>query len=169
MKRVGLAFAICLPFVAVPPATAGAADDDPLEIVTEIYSQYGEGGEHFDVPETYFTEDLLGLWNEVDAGAQGTVEEALGFPVFNDAGEDESIEMDDVRLMLLADKYVIASYVVLTEEKDAIAATKKYFQYNFEETPDGWKIRDIDWGPDRKTLRTYLTEIKAMQGMGTKN
>ena len=165
--RLFVALCLCLPMLAVSPQLAAAQSQDPLSIVREIYLQYAEDGELFDVPEKYFSEDLLALWREVETGDdEGDVEDALGFAVFKDTREDELIEIDNVRLQLLAKKYVIASYVVLDESADSIAATKKYFQYNFEDTPEGWKIDNIDWGPDRQTLREYLVEIKALQAMG---
>jgi hypothetical protein len=169
MKRPGrlLPF-LCLSIALFLPqaATVAAQDDDPLSMVREIYLQYGEGGELFDVPEKYFSPSLLQLWRDVEAGDdEGDVEAALGFPVFNNAGDDETIEIDDVLLQMVAKKYVIASYVVLVDEKNAIAATKKYFQYNFEDTPEGWKIDNIDWGRDKQTLRQYLSEIKALREM----
>jgi hypothetical protein len=170
MKPFGRLFAalfLCLPMLAVSLSPAAAQADDPLSIVREIYLQYAEDGELFDVPEKYFSEDLLALWRDVEKGDdEGDVEDALGFAVFKDSRDDELIEIDHVRLQLMAQKYVIASYVVLDEGADSIAATKKYFQYNFEDTPEGWKIDDIDWGPDRQTLRDYLKEIKALQAMG---
>jgi len=164
MKRLCMAVAIaflCLPQLA---ATASAADD-PVSIVRDIYLQFAEDGEAFDVAEAHFSPELLKLWHDVDEGAEGDVEAALGFSVFNVEGPDETIEIDNVRLLLLADKYVVASYAVVVEEAEAIAAVKKYFQYNFEETADGWKIDDIDWGPDRQTLRDYLTEIIGLQAL----
>lgn len=170
MKRIRhllAAICLCLPVLGASPQLALAASEggDPLSIVRTIYLQYGEDGELFDVPEKYFSSGLLGLWRDVGDGADGDAVAALGFPLFNEDGEDETIAIDNVRLLLLAEKYVVASYVVLIEEDNAIAATKKYFQYNFTETPDGWKIDNIDWGPDKKTLRQYLTEIKALQAM----
>jgi len=170
MKRIHRLFAaicLCLPVLGASPQLALAASEagDPLSIVRNIYLQYATDGEAFDVPERYFSSGLLELWRDVEGGADGDVAEALGFPVFNDDGEDETIEIDDVRLLLLAEKYVVASYVVMVEEDKAIAATKKYFQYNFEETPDGWKIDNIDWGPDKNTLRDALKEIKALHAM----
>jgi hypothetical protein len=171
--KPGLLFAalcLCLPMLAALSQPATAQSEDPLSIVREIYLQYAEAGEVFDVPEKYFSPGLLELWREVEAGADdGDVEGALGFAVFKDSREDEVIEIDDVRFQLLAQKYVIAIYVVMVEEAEAIAAIKKYFQYNFEETADGWKIDNIDWGPDRQTLRDYLTEVKALQALGGKN
>jgi hypothetical protein len=173
MKRIGLFFAaVCffLPTLAMSSHPAAAQSDDPLSIVREIYLQYGTDGEVFDVPEKYFSKGLLELWRDVEAGADnGDVEDELGFAVFKNSRDDEVIEIDDVRLQLLAQKYVIASYVVIEEEANALAATKKYFQYNFEDTADGWKIDNIDWGRDRQTLKDYLTEIKALQAMGGKS
>jgi hypothetical protein len=172
MKRIGVLIAaacLCTPILAVQPYPAAAQSDDPLSIVREIYLQYGENGELFDVPERYFSIGLLELWRDVEKGAhERDVEGALGFTVFRDSGDDDAIEIDDVRLQLMAEKYVIATYVVMVEEAEAIAAIKKYFQYNFENTADGWKIDNIDWGPDRQTLRNYLTELKALQGMRDK-
>ncbi len=153
---------LALAFLASPLA---AAEGDPEAIVRSIYAQYGEGGVRFDVPEAYFSEELLGLWRAVDEGAEGDVEDALGFAIFTASREAEVIAIDDVRLELLAEKYVIASYVVIVEEQNAIAATKKYFQYNFEKTAGGWKIDNIDWGPDRRTLRDYLIELKALRAL----
>jgi hypothetical protein len=170
--KPGLLFAalcLCLPMLAATPQPVAAQSQDPLSIVREIYLQYAEDGEVFDVPEKYFSQDLLTLWREVENGEDdGDVERALGFAVFKDSRDDEVIEIDDVRLQLVAKKYVIASYVVLAEGEDAIAATKKYFQYNFNDSPGGWKIDNIDWGPDRKTLRDYLAEVKALQAMQDK-
>jgi hypothetical protein len=89
----------------------------------------------------------------------------LGFPIFNNEGEDESIAIDDVRFDVVAERYVIASYVVLVEDANSIAATKKYFQYNFQNTDNGWKIDNIDWGRDKETLRQYLTEIEGLRAL----
>jgi hypothetical protein len=144
---------------------AAAESEDPLSIVRNIYLQYGEGGELIDVPEMYFTPSLLELWRSVEAGGDKSVEAALGFPVFNNEGEDETIAIDDVRFDLLAEKYVIASYVVLIENDNSILATKKYFQYNFQNTDQGWKIDNIDWGREKKTLRQYLTEIESLRNL----
>jgi len=149
----------------VSPNLAAAEADDPVSIVRNIYLQYEEGGELIDVPAQYFTPSLLELWQKVETGGENTAEAALGFPIFNNEGEDETIAIDDVRLQLLAEKYVIASYIVLVEEENAIAATRKYFQYNFENTDDGWKIDNVDWGPDKKTLRQYLTEIEGLRAL----
>ena len=167
MKRPGRLLPVVWLSIALllPQAGAVAAQDDPLSIVREIYLQYGEDGELIDVPEKYFSPSLLQLWRDVEEGSDSGVAAALGFPVFNDAGDDETIEIDDVQIQLVAKKYVIANYVVLVDEENAIAATKKYFQYNFEDTADGWKIDNIDWGRDKKTLRQYLIEIKALREM----
>lgn len=167
MKRIGRIAGVALWLAAaVSPHLAVAAEaDDPVSIVRSIYLQYEEGGALIDVPAEYFTPSLLDLWRKVEAGDKKDVEAALGFPVFNTEGQDETIAIDDVRLQLLADKYVIASYVVLVEEEKAIAATQKYFQYNFEHTDKGWKIDNIDWGRDKKTLRQYLTEIEALRAL----
>lgn len=165
MKSTSLAAGVAfwLATLALPHLAVSAEADDPLSIVREIYLQYAEDGELIDVPGEYFTPSLLTLWQTVEDGGEDDVATALGFPVFNSEGEDETIAIDEVRLQLLAEKYVIASYIVLTEEENAIAATRKYFQYNFKDTEDGWKIDNIDWGPDRKTLRQYLTEIEGLR------
>jgi len=169
MKLFGLVAGACLwlaTTTASPQFAAVAAEDEsPVSIVRNIYLQYDDGGELIDVPEMYFTPSLLELWRAVEAGGEKSVEAALGFPVFNNDGEDETIAIDDVRFDLLAEKYVIASYVVLVEDEKSIGATKKYFQYNFQNTNDGWKIDNIDWGRDKKTLRQYLTEIKALRSL----
>lgn len=169
MKPFGLVAGACLWLAAAtasPQFAAVAADDEsPVSIVRNIYLQYEDGGELIDVPEMYFTPSLLELWRAVEAGGEKSVEAALGFPVFNNEGEDETIAIDDVRFDFLAEKYVIASYVVLVENDNSIAATKKYFQYNFQNTNGGWKIDNIDWGRDKKTLRQYLTEIKALRSL----
>jgi hypothetical protein len=169
MKAVNLfgAAGFWLAVAVAPPhlgATAAEADD-PLSIVRNIYLQYDEGGELRDVPKEYFTPGLLKLWRDVEAGGEGDVEDALGFPVFNNEGEDESIAIDDVRLQLAAERYVIASYIVLVEEGNVIAVTRKYFQYNFVITPDGWKIDNIDWGREKNTLREYLIEIEGLRAL----
>lgn len=168
MKR--FAWLACASFWLVaaagsPYLGAAAAGDDPLSIVRSIYLQYEEGGELIDVPETYFTPSLLELWRAVEEGSEKTVESALGFPIFNNEGEDESIAIDDVRFDVVAERYVIASYVVLVEDANSIAATKKYFQYNFQNTDNGWKIDNIDWGRDKETLRQYLTEIEGLRAL----
>jgi hypothetical protein len=166
MKLTGLVAGVAFwlaAAVAAPNASIAAEADDPISIVRDIYMQYAEDGDLIDVPGKYFSASLLELWRAVEAGGEKDVEAALGFPVFNVEGEDETIAIDDVRLQLLAKKYVIASYIVLVQEEQAIAATRKYFQYNFAETPDGWKIDNIDWGPDKKTLRQYLSEIEALR------
>jgi hypothetical protein len=151
---------------AAPNLGAAAAEDNgPLSIVRNIYLQYEEGGEPIDVPAMYFTPSLLELWRTIEAGGEKDVEAALGFPVFNNEGADETIAIDDVRLDLIADKYVVASYIVLVEDENSIAATRKYFQYNFENTDDGWKIDNIDWGRDKQTLRQYLTEIEGLRAL----
>jgi hypothetical protein len=152
---------------AVSPylGAAAAADDDPVSIVRSIYLQYEEGGALIDVPGMYFTPSLLELWRKVEAGDEKSVEAALGFPVFNNEGEDETIAIGDVRLQLLAERYVIASYVVLVEDEKSITAGKKYFQYNFKNTDDGWKIDNIDWGRDKQTLRQYLSEIDGLRAL----
>jgi hypothetical protein len=169
MKLFGLVAGACLwlaTATASPQFAAVAAEDEsPVSIVRNIYLQYEDGGELIDVPEMYFTPSLLELWRAVEAGGEKSVEAALGFPVFNNDGEDETIAIDDVRFDFLAEKYVIASYVVLVEDEKSIGATKKYFQYNFQNTNDGWKIDNIDWGRDKKTLRQYLTEIKALRSL----
>jgi len=169
MKRFGLAVGAGL-WLAVAAASpylgaVAAKDENPMSIVRNIYLQFEEGGELIDVPEMYFTPSLLGLWQSVEADGEKSVEAALGFPVFNNEGKDETIAIDDVRFDLVAEKYVVASYVVLVEDEKSIAATKKYFQYNFQNTDDGWKIDNIDWGRDKKTLRQYLTEIKALRSL----
>lgn len=167
MKSTGLVAGVAFWLAAVvsPFASIAAEADDPLSIVRDIYQQYAEDGELIDVPGEYFTPSLLELWRAVEAGSENDVEAALGFPVFNVEGEDETIAIDDVRLQMLAKKYVVASYIVLVEEENSIAATRKYFQYNFSETPEGWKIDNIDWGPDKKTLRQYLGEIEALRAL----
>lgn len=169
MKRFGLVAGAGL-WLAVAAASpylgaVAAEEDGPVSIVRNIYLQYEEDGELIDVPEMYFTPSLLELWRSVEAGGEKSVEAALGFPVFNNEGEDETIAIDDVRFDFLAERYVIASYVVLVEGENSIAATKKYFQYNFQNTDQGWKIDNIDWGRDKKTLRQYLTEIKALRAL----
>jgi len=166
MTRIYLvAAALWLAAAASPHIAVAAEADDPVSIVRNIYLQYEDGGELIDVPAEYFTPSLLDLWRKVEAGGEKSVEAALGFPVFNTKGQDETIAIDDVRLQLLAEKYVVASYVVLVEEKNAIAATQKYFQYNFERTDKGWKIDNIDWGREKKTLRQYLSEIDALRAL----
>jgi hypothetical protein len=169
MKRFGLVAGagLWLAVAATSPylGAVAAEDDGPVSIVRNIYLQYEEGGELIDVPGMYFTPSLLELWRSVEAGGEKSVEAALGFPVFNNEGEDETIAIDDVRFDLLAERYVIASYVVLVEDEKSITATKKYFQYNFQNTDDGWKIDNIDWGRDKKTLRQYLTEIEALRAL----
>ena len=156
-----LASAVVSPY----PGAAAAENEDPLSIVRNIYLQYAEDGELIDVPAMYFTPSLLELWRAVEAGGDKSVEAALGFPVFNNEGKDETIAIDNVRFDVLAEKYVIASYVILVEDQNSIAATKKYFQYNFVNTDDGWKIDNIDWGREKKTLRQYLTEIEALRAL----
>ena len=169
MKPFGLVAGACLWLAAATAspqfAAVAAEDESPVSIVRNIYLQYEDGGELIDVPEMYFTPSLLELWRAVEAGGEKSVEAALGFPVFNNEGADETIAIDDVRFDFLAERYVIASYVVLVENENSIAATKKYFQYNFQNTNDGWKIDNIDWGRDKKTLRQYLTEIKALRSL----
>lgn len=168
MKLTGLVAGVAFwlaAAVAAPNASIAAEANDPISIVRDIYMQYVEDGVLIDVPEIYFSPSLLELWRGVEVGSEKDVEEALGFPVFNVEGEDETIAIEDVRLQLLAKKYVIASYIVLVQEENAIAATRRYFQYNFAETPDGWKIDNIDWGPDKKTLRQYLSEIEALRAL----
>lgn len=167
MKRIGLLLSAVLlsaAAVSVSPQLSQASEgEDPLSIVRNIYLQYGEGGELIDVPEKYFTPALLELWRDVEKATEKNVESALGFPVFNDAGQDETIKIDDVRMSLVAKKYVIARYIVLIEDENRIGTSKKYFQYNFEDTEDGWKIDNIDWGRHKQTLRQYLTEIVALR------
>ena len=149
----------------IPQYPAAAEADDPVSIVRNIYLQYDEGGELIDVPAEYFTPSLLELWRTVEEDSEKNVEAALGFPVFNADGSDETIAIDDVRFQHLAEKYVIASYIVLVEDDKSIAATRQYFQYNFENTDDSWKIDDVDWGPDKKTLREYLEEVVALRAL----
>lgn len=152
--------------LAVSPNLAAAAEaDDPLSIVRNIYLQYAEDGEVIDVPAEYFTASLRDLWRKVEAGDENSVEGALGFPVFNNEGEDETIAIDDVRFDTIADRYVVASYIVLVEDDASIKVTRTYFQYNFKDTDDGWKIDNIDWGRHKKTLRQYLTEINALRAL----
>ena len=161
-----LAVALWLMSVTVAPQQAMAEEaDDPVSIVKTIYLQFAQGGELIDVPEEYFTQSLLELWRKVEEASEKDVEAALGFPVFNVEGQDETIDIEDVRFQLLAEKYVIASYIVLVEDDKSIAATRNYFQYNFQDTPDGWKIDNIDWGRDKKTLRGYLEEIAALRAL----
>lgn len=150
--------------VAPQPATAEEADG-PVSIVENIYLQYAEGGELIDVPAEYFSPSLLELWRKVEDASEKDVEAALGFPVFNVEGKDETIDIEDVRFQLVAEKYVIAGYIVLVEDDKSIAATRNYFQYNFEKMDSGWKIDDIDWGRDKKTLREYLEEIVALHAL----
>jgi hypothetical protein len=166
IRTIAAAIFLLSAATAVPTQFAVAADaDDPVSIVRNIYLQYAEDGEVIDVPEEYFTPSLMELWQKVEDNGEKDVEAALGFPVFNSEGQDETIAIDDVRLQLVADKYVIASYIVLVEDDKSIAATRKYFQYNFESTADGWKINDIDWGRDKKTLRGYLEEVAALRAL----
>lgn len=168
MKWTGLIAGVALSMaaaVAPPNLAAAAGAEDPLTIVRNIYLQYAEDGALIDVPAEYFTPSLLTLWRDVEAASQKDVEAALGFPVFNNEGDDETINIDDVQMQLLAKKYVVASYVVLIQNKYAIAATRKYFQYNFEDTPEGWKIDNIDWGRQKKTLRQYLSEMVALRSL----
>ena len=170
MTRIALSSVVSLVMamamtLALPQASAAADGEDPLSIVRNIYLQYDEGGELIDVPEKYFTPALFELWRDVEGATEKSAEDALGFPVFNDAGPDETIEIENVKIDVVAKKYVIARYIVLVEEENAITSSRKYFQYNFQDTEDGWKIDNIDWGRHKQTLRDYLTEIIALKGL----
>lgn len=147
-----------------PVAVAAANSDGPLAIVDAIYSQIEDGEEPVGVSDAYFSEGLLELWRAVDAGSKNGVKTAIGFEIFTDAKDDESIE--SVSTQIYSDVYVIVNFLVVPDGHSAAAGYKNFFKYNFADTADGWKIDDIDWGRSKKTLRGMLKEIIEVQKLG---
>jgi len=162
MNRFGLFIVagLCLP---APGVTASAAEtDDPLAIIDDVYSQYEDGGEPIAVPDAYFSAPLLKLWRDVDAGSLNGVEKALGFEIFTNSTEEED-DFTNLRTRVFSDNYVIADFHVMLEDETTLVGEKRYLMYKFDETDDGWKIDDLDWGRGKKTLRGMLTEILEVQ------
>jgi len=161
MNRIGLfvVAGLCLPALGV--AVSAAEPDDPIAIVDAIYSQYDDGGEPIDVPAAYFSEGLLKLWRDVDAGSNNGADRAIGFEILTDADENDTI--NNLQARLHSGNFVVVDFNVVIENHPEIVGDKKYLMFNFDETDDGWKIDDLDWGRQKNTLRGMLAEILELQ------
>ena len=138
-------------------AVAVAAQSEPEAIVRAIYEQYGPDSSPDHPFDRYFSRGLLKAYDEVVEGAQGDFEYDIDFDVFLDAQDQDTVT--NIKTSLTpdgADKATVdVTFTAFGEDK---AMT-----YSFLNTPEGWKIDNMGWGPDRWDLRTLLDDLKQQQ------
>ena len=168
MKRLIPSLAAAALLAVVPPvATAPSplsafgsvahAASEPETIVREIYDAYGPDSMPVEPYETYFSPELLQLWNKVEEGVGDDVEMGIDFDIFLDAQDTD--EPTDIETSLKqAGKGKAKVAVSFTAFGD-----RKSMTYDFIASDAGWKIDNIAWGSDRPDLRALLAELLEQQ------
>jgi hypothetical protein len=134
-----------------------AADAEPETIIRGIYEAYGPDSYPDNAYDKYFSPTLLKLWDEVQAGAADSIEYAVDFDIFIDAQDFDKVT--DISTSLKEDGPDKATVdVSFTSFGD-----QHSIRYFMEKTAAGWKIDNLDWGPDRPNLREMLEELKKGQ------
>jgi hypothetical protein len=157
MKR----FAVFLIAVAAFAGTASAATkktvNDAEAVILGIYSQYTVDQWPSDAEEASFSPDLWKQWKEVQDAADAAGDVGVDFDVFIDAQDtDEVTGMSTKFTANGGDKGTVA--ITFTAFGETRTVT-----YAMVVTPKGWKIDNINWGPDREDLRQLLVGLRKDQ------
>jgi hypothetical protein len=155
-----LAATLAAPLLPVPGASTGLAAariSEPEAVIRAIYEQYSREDTPSDAEARNFSPALLKAWNDVEDAADAANEVGVDFDVFLDA-EDTDVVTNIATTFTPrgADKGIVDIKFTAFDAEDEI-------KYAMVKTSEGWKIDNIDWGPDRDDLRKTLALIRADQ------
>lgn len=137
--------------------TASAENEVPAaDIVRDIYAAYTPDSVPEGLPERLFTEDLLARYSAVEHHAAEHGEAGLGFDIFIDAQDFDTI--GDLSL-----REFEREGARLIDVEFSIFGEYRIMRYVFLPTAEGWKIDNIEWGEEGANLRDLLEETRVMQ------
>jgi hypothetical protein len=149
--------ALALMLAALPTVSPPADDLGPDRILVAIYSAYGPDSAPEDVPERFFSPDLLALYDAVEAGVPRG-EMGIDFDIFIDAQDIEAVK--DLSLYV----WDLGPRARDVDARFTVFGEPRAIRYSFVATPQGWKIDNIIWRGESENLRSHLRGLKARQG-----
>jgi len=159
MSRLAAALATCLAIFLASPV-ARAAEATPEAIVRDIYAAYGPESWPEDPAGDHFSADLLARYIAVEEAAAANEEPGVGFDVFINAQDIDSVTNLTTRVAQQGDDRQLVDVTFTAFEQEQV------MRYTFVATDDGWKIDNIAWGEEGANLRALLDEVMAMQADG---